>query len=1555
MLPVRSLLYLPAAFFTALYLPQAAAAEALQTGRVLAYANQFPPSACAVLSHQPLPGAENFVKVLQDGREIASPISLGENEICAGQLQHGAVYELHLARGLPAAGAELMEDTVVELTVPNAREELSFKQGTLLPRAEQSFMELDCVNLDKVQLYLFKLSLNDLSAVDLNHLLSSSLETYQLTSLLDSHASQLSTQLFELQSPANQKTTLKIDLTSAVEQSEGLILALACDPALALGLNPGADGDELGSIHDLYDTKKAFAAKLINASDITISSYRGSSLTVMLRSLKTARPLKDARVSLLARNNAVLAEAVSDSQGQVSFGAELLQGQHADTPSAILVRHEQDTALLSLAAPEIYLPEENVNPPLKNSLQVFATAGRGILRPGETVNISVLVRGDDGSASAEPLACIIKGPNGVELQRSVLQGQELGTYFVTAELSATAPRGTYSAVFMQGRTEINRLNFTVADFVPATLQLQAGLSPAESGQDEYSVQLQALFNYGAPASDLETTATLQLRPDQAPLKNFTDYHFGPSDPDSLQQMLPLSTGRTDADGRVNCSFALPATPWAAELDFTAEVFDLNHESAVINRQFKLPPAYNLIGLKKEGESMAVVYAAPDGSEASGDLSYTVYQLQTHFQYVYDYGRWNYRRQESRRPVSAGMITAAAGRAELPLSLEDGRYVIEIRDSAGASSALEFTRGFASSDNALESPERVILTLNQEKFVPGDKFRLSFDSPFAGYGTLLLAKAEVLETRSFKVERGHNEITLPFKAEYAPGIKALLSLYAPLEDNPAGVVRAAGIISVSADNEQRRISLQLHTPKSIKPGDPVHIEITSDYPGEFYLQPYLVDSGILSLTNFKAPDPFAAVFGPRAGALTLQDNYRFLMRSADPYSQGYGADEAAALAKSLSALSSIPREIYAKSMPPLLITDGRAELDFTAPQLSGELTFMVLASSREGLGSAAVPVTLQDDLNVTLALPRFMRSDDVLTGEIAVTNTAADTEIQAELSCSGALDCALAESAVVPAGGTTRLSFDLKGLAAGTGSIFLKITAGDFLWQETKSLTVLPPYSRTMLTAVQALQPGQSAEVSFAGTDFARVEAAATTLSRLPLVNSELFIEQLIDLPEWSTDIYAIKALALLQAEAAHLPGTADIDDSLLQRWADHILAAQLSDGSFNLYRSDPDYYTTVLCTYALAELRGADFAVPENALRLAFRALDRAVRWGSDSARAMAYLTKLKFERVSMSELYYFSTEESLKSVEALAVLSHCFAHTGDYARAQELARTGFDAFFELSRLQQELKALPYTAETREERQALQQRIRELSPSNSSSLIYDGCLLLSSSLDQDKKAELTETLLSMNLDSSCYKAAELGGMLAAQASLPDGSNLSRVLEHSGLPPYQVTNETADPLYAVSSIIGLTASAPPAQNLGVELGRAWFTLNGEPVTLPAQLKLNQNLIVRLQTKLRTTVTGSLILRDAIPSGFTAAEASGLPEAVVDRLCGSVRSFPEGGGISESEYLAILDTWQDEQCVLYLLRPGYSGTVSAPPAQLQLDRSSSVRAVTEAQKAAFVIKP
>ena len=433
------------------------------------------------------------------------------------------------------------------------------------------------------------------------------------------------------------------------------------------------------------------------------------------------------------------------------------------------------------------------------------------------------------------------------------------------------------------------------------------------------------------------------------------------------------------------------------------------------------------------------------------------------------------------------------------------------------------------------------------------------------------------------------------------------------------------------------------------------------------------------------------------------------------------------------------------------------------------------------------------------------------------------------------------------------------------------------------------------------------------------------------------------------------ALALSHSTAA--------DNAWIQYLADKVCASQSAAGTWYMYGSYDSTYLTALCTYTLCELKAQGFAVSEDVLKRAFAALDNFSRNASDSARALSFLTELKFNQASLSDLYYFAGQNEVKSVQAQAFLATCFAAIGDQEQKKSLLNSALDSYQHMAKLETKRANLPYNEDNRQERKRLDQELALLSNSPTSSLLHDGYLLLAlepALVSDPAGAELLDALSVLTKTDDYYTLPELSVMLLAASALQNNADMPtsamQNIEHHGKPPYAISNNTKNTLFAKTSIFGLTATAPAPADHGFTLHKDYFDLQGKELALPVKLKQNERIIVRLSGILTTPASGTALLRDGIPSGFNVSTGAGIDNKLAQKLCSDGQTYSSQEQISESTYINAFELYPGSRiCTLYLLRPGFTGSMAALPATLQLLRYGAVRSSTAGKAAAFSVQP
>src|SRR5690606_36221943 len=129
------------------------------------------------------------------------------------------------------------------------------------------------------------------------------------------------------------------------------------------------------------------ATQWVVVSDLGLTTFAGASgLDVQARSLETGRVLHRLELRLLARNNEILATALTDISGLAHFDPGLLRGEGGRRATAIMAfRRDGDFSFLDISGPAFDLSDRGVGGrTMPGDLDLFFYTDRGVYRPGET-------------------------------------------------------------------------------------------------------------------------------------------------------------------------------------------------------------------------------------------------------------------------------------------------------------------------------------------------------------------------------------------------------------------------------------------------------------------------------------------------------------------------------------------------------------------------------------------------------------------------------------------------------------------------------------------------------------------------------------------------------------------------------------------------------------------------------------------------------------------------------------------------------------------------------------------------------------------------------------------------------------------------------------------------------------------------------------------------------------------------------------------------------------------------------------------------------------------
>ncbi len=476
---------------------------------------------------------------------------------------------------------------------------------------------------------------------------------------------------------------------------------------------------------------------------------------------------------------------------------------------------------------------------------------------------------------------------------------------------------------------------------------------------------------------------------------------------------------------------------------------------------------------------------------------------------------------------------------------------------------------------------------------------------------------------------------------------------------------------------------------------------------------VVDEGVLSVSDFKTPDPYEFYFGRKRLDFDVFDNYGHLL---------YGNYGAGAMLEDVRGSNYRPGDIIYWHSGVVKLTDGRAVINMPRgnipAEFQGQVRIMVWAWDANTVASSEYRVTLRDPVVVQGSTPRMMALGDTAQALLRVVNLDGapegeqiDVVAQASgqlafsttatgASCGNSASLQTCRRFTVDAkkgAPPTVVPFPLQANAVGDGKVDFSYTLHGQRMERTWPISIRQPYPRMTKAVSQTAIPAHGqrtirlSDVQQLGAqtfDLRTLQVAiqlSQTTGIIPpndVTAAEANIRQLDQLAE---------GLQLKLSGGAAAPGsTAGAGKSPAANLVDEIVALQQPDGSFaqsaksstQLLKSEKTEVAfnlgkqidqTAFATDVLVRAKAAKIPVNDSVIDRGFGYLLSELIGSSDCTTSEIYalLVLVKADRISkgsfdrVAELCKSMSKGSAGKTLLLAAAYNAFGQT---APARQLA-----------------------------------------------------------------------------------------------------------------------------------------------------------------------------------------------------------------------------------------------------------------------------------------------
>ncbi len=1125
-----------------------------------------------------------------------------------GNFKPGLTYRVTVQKGaVNYSGGKLEQDVAADVRIPDKTPDAGYlTYGTYLPLyGKKLVLPFRTVNKPEVNVTVYKEFENNL-----NPYFGEGYNRY-------SRMVEIAEKTLKLPAPKNREIYHELDLES-----------------LLGGRKPGVYRVEL-------DGRTRYVSITDMAMQVT-EDVAGGKVIVFVRSLKTGKPVAGADLAVMSYNNQIAASGKTDESGCAVLTYDPAWAKEEDRTVAVIARKEGDLSYFRLSDSHWNEAKYDGLPISKNEVRAFVFTERGISRPGETFTASAFLRQEKNGTfkiiGDEAVEFTLRDPNGNTVLRWNGKCSAAGFASCDFTLPDTAMTGVYDiACKVISADEVcGKDSIRIASYVPDRIKVSGKcLTEQAAINDILEFEFDAKYYFGA---DLENGSynyyiysVLGANPAH------WDKSWIAGDKKLFTVSDRVSGHGTKTAGSVKVQFPGFHTQNGTAYNPVRVVAEFQAAEpggrSVSGRAAKtLYPSEHFIGIregknnsrKKQIEFTLLPVKKDDTFSLPEQMQVTFELVRQEWEYAMTRSGDTWRRVWTERSVPLTNLTQVktipAGEYKTGTihtaewDLPSGRYILTASAGDNIRTATEFWHYAGDGGSRSASPSSIYFRTNAETAEPGKEFKFDFDAPGTGEAILVFGEKTIAGQKVIPVKAGRNEVTLTIPANihsssFFVGCTTLVK-----ENNLWR--RNFGVLTIPVDQTKAhklKVALKHATEAETESEIPVTVTLTdaAGKPQSGAVALYAVDSGVISLTDYKAPDIFSYFYGKIPCPMTFYDMYDLLYEDLKITPDGRIGGDAAA-----RKLGKIKQKQTARVIVPCINVpaSGSATVQVKLPDHTGAMDFFAVASGEDGVGSADSNIIIRKPATVTISAPRYLAPGDTADLTVTVFNHTLDAS---------AYTCKLSLPAFLEAQGNP--VFTGKSLAKGgqqtmtltvkakeqfaPGKITADLTMGNVKAKDDTYITVRSVNVAQTQYRFTVLEPGQSLSLAFAG-DFIGKTGGFIRLSASPALAVNSALAWLNEYPHGcleQTTAGAFPFLALPELEKAGLID-ADLAKSNQHKAAQayaQILNMALSDGSFAMWQGG----TTAWADASVFALHFIFEAEKKNKIKLESSARSRYLRW----------------------------------------------------------------------------------------------------------------------------------------------------------------------------------------------------------------------------------------------------------------------------------------------------------------------------------------------------------
>lgn len=1045
---------------------------------------------------------------------------LGGYLVLTGDFKFGTSYTVEIQPGLKSKwGTETEELVSRQVSFSDMLPQAQFASGGIfMPTSNEKKLQFLTTNLQRVHVEVKKVFDNNLEDFFNREQVQSAKNrnTEFRNSYVTSVGAIVYNQTLEIGEARNEWLLHNLDLSKVFsDYQNGLYL-------MRINFNPQ---DFLVPVdeNDLtYIQKQGQIYKPFTISDIgVVAKYGGNRITVFTTDLKTGKPLPG--VEITNYNYSRTSSGTSNDQGVASlrrsnsYGDRYLKATLGDQVSVIKHNEMQwNNSGFNIGG---ISPED-----LKTRAYIYTE--RGVYRPGDSINLSTIVRFSSGRRDDVPVKLRLINPEGTMVYEHTEREARDGFYNFGLVTDMNAPTGNWNVNLQVGNKYFYH-TLKIETVVANRLKVKVAASLKKILPENKNVQIsvKSKFLFGTPSPDLPYATEVQVFDVSNPFPAYSKFSFKDEFVDFERARNRLSSGNLDSEGKARVNWVVPnfksaSTPLKAKLTATVQedggrpndswtYVDIHPFSHYVG----ISDSHRYLKLNTKADIPVVVVDHEGKPVAGRELTYRIYRNDTHWWYqynsYYDF-RLRFKTDKHTYLVEEGTITSGKPYGQLPFQpTQKGQYLIEVQDAiyqGHQSSIFASAYPWGGMPSGDQNAGTLVLGTDKGTYDVGETASIKFPSPKQGNILLTIEQGDkILSSKWVKPNPDVEEMTVPLKitADMTPNVYVTVTALQPhaqtVNDRP---IRMFGILPITVVQSSSKEALVIDMPDELRPKQKFDIDITNTNGKQTQFTVAVVDEGLLDLTNFKTPDPWKEFYKKIRLSISTYDLFGFVIgaNAEDVFKTFSIGGDGDYRESQLDPFEKKKRFKPVSMFKGPIMTDGngKARVSFEMPNYVGSVRVMLISADGSRYGTAEKTVPVKSDLIVLPTIPRSLKPGDEFKIPVNVFATrenvgavAIDIETEGPLEVIGNTS----HSHIFSEESDQMFYFRLKVKEAiGQSRIVISARGNNTESTFEADVAVSPSAARIYEKAEQVIKPGQTItmdlpKLGLGGTNNARVHLA----------------------------------------------------------------------------------------------------------------------------------------------------------------------------------------------------------------------------------------------------------------------------------------------------------------------------------------------------------------------------------------------------------------------------------------------------------------------------------